>query len=58
MAQSIADKTIVFIDKSTSYVAISDYVESHISEKSSQNTTKEILRWVDLFISDANVIYL
>lgn len=53
MAESIADKTIVFTDKSTSYVDISDYVELHISEKSSQDTTKETLKWVHIFISNA-----
>jgi hypothetical protein len=47
------EKTIVFTDKSTSYVNIADYVELHISEKSSENTTKETLKWVPITISNA-----
>ena len=38
------DHTIVFTDKSTSYVNIADYVELHISEKSDEQTTKETLK--------------
>lgn len=46
---AIEDKTIVFTDKSTSYVDIADYVELHIKEKSSEDTTKETLKWVHIF---------
>jgi hypothetical protein len=53
LQESINDKTIVFTDKSTSYVDISDYVEMHITEKSSKETTKETLKWVHIFISNA-----
>ena len=37
------EQTIVFTDKSTSYVDIADYVELQNSEKSNEQTTKEIL---------------
>ena len=47
------EKTIVFTDKSTSYVNIADYVELHISEKSDENTTKVTLKWVHITISNA-----
>ncbi len=47
------EKTIVFTDKSTSYVNIADYVELHISEKSNGQTTKETLQWVHITISNA-----
>ena len=47
------EKTIVFTDKSTSYVNIADYVELHISEKSNEQTTKETLKWVHITISNA-----
>lgn len=47
------EQTIVFTDKSTSYVNIADYVEIHISEKSSEETTKETLKWVHIAISNA-----
>jgi len=47
------EQTIVFTDKSTSYVNIADYVEMHISEKSDEQTTKETLKWVQITISNA-----
>lgn len=50
---NLDDKTIVFSDKSTSYVDISDYVEMHITEKSSKESTEETLKWVHIFISNA-----
>jgi transposase-like protein len=51
--ESIDEKSIVFTDKSTSYVNIADYVELHVTEKSSKKTTKETLRWVHITISNA-----
>ena len=51
--ESIDEKSIVFTDKSTSYVDIADYVELHITEKSTKDTTKETLRWVHITISNA-----
>jgi len=50
---SIDQKTIVFTDRSTSYVDIADYVELHISEKSTKESTKETLKWVHIYISNA-----
>lgn len=47
------EQTIVFTDKSTSYVNIADYVELHISEKSDETTTTETLKWVHITISNA-----
>lgn len=47
------EQNIVFTDQSTSYVDIADYVELHISEKSSDETTKETLKWVHIAISNA-----
>ena len=47
------DDSIVFTDKSTSYVNIADYVDIHISEKSNGQTTKETLKWVHIAISNA-----
>lgn len=51
--QNISETTIVFSDKSTSYVNISDFVEVHITEKSDDETTKTTLRWVHIAISNA-----
>ena len=50
---SFDEKSIVFTDDSTSYVDISDYVELHVAEKSSEKMTKETLRWVHITISNA-----
>lgn len=51
--ESIDEKSIVLTDKSTSYIDISDYVELHVMEKSSNETTKETLKWVHITISNA-----
>lgn len=51
--ECIDNESIVFSDKSTSYVDIADYVEMHITEKSDKNTTIETLKWVHITISNA-----
>lgn len=56
--ESFDEKSIVFTDDSTSYVDISDYVELHFSEKSSDKLTKETLRWVHITISNAKRNFL
>ena len=50
---NIKESSIVFSDKSTSYVDISKYVEVHITEKSNNKTTVDTLRWVHIAISNA-----
>lgn len=47
------ETSIVLTDDSTSYVDISKYVELHVAEKSSNELTKETLRWVHITISNA-----
>lgn len=52
--KAIDDKqTIVFTNKSTSYVNIADYVEIHLTENSTEQTTKETLKWVHIAISNS-----
>jgi len=51
--KSLAESSIVFTDKSSSYVDISKFVELHITEKSDKNTTNETLKWVHITISNA-----
>lgn len=51
--ESLNEKSIVFTDKSTSYVDIADYVELHVTEKSTKETTTETLKWVHITISNA-----
>ena len=53
ISKSLAESSIVFTDQSTSYVDISQLVEIHITEKSTKQTTKDTLRWVHIFISNA-----
>ena len=51
--ESISEKSILFSDKSTSYIDIADFVEIHITEKFNKETTTETLRWVHVGISNA-----
>lgn len=51
--ESFGEKSIVFTDNSNSYVDIADFVELHVAEKSTKETTVETLRWVHIFISNA-----
>jgi len=49
----IDDKSIVFSDKANTYLNISEYVEAHITEKSTAETTVTTLKWVHIAISNA-----
>lgn len=51
--ESLKDTSIVFTDKSTSYIDIADLVELHYTEKSDKQTTIETLKWVHITISNA-----
>ena len=51
--ESLDNQSIVFTDKSTSYVDIADFVELHVMEKSSKETTEETLKLVHIAISNA-----
>ena len=51
--ESFDEKCIVFSDKSTSYVNIADYIEVHVTEKSTRETTVKSLPWVHIAISNA-----
>ena len=57
-SESINEKSIVFTDKSASYIDISKYVEVHLMEKSNAQVTKETLRWVHIAISNAKRTFL
>jgi transposase-like protein len=50
---NINEKSIVFSDKSKSYVNIEDYVETHYMEKSTVQTTITTLKWVHIAIANA-----
>ncbi|AMS27689.1 transposase [Bacteroidetes bacterium UKL13-3] len=55
---NIEDSSIVFTDKSTSYVDIADYVEVHVSEVSTEITTNTTLKWVHIAIANAKRMLL
>ena len=50
---NIDEASIVFSDKSKSYVDISQYIDVHVSQKSSNETTINTLPWVHIAISNA-----
>jgi transposase-like protein len=56
--ESISEKSILFSDKSTSYIDIADFVEIHITGKSNKETTTETLKWVHIAISNAKRNFL
>ncbi len=51
--KNIDEKSIIFSDKSTSYIDIAKYIETHIMVKSTKQTTKTTLKWVHITISNA-----
>ena len=52
VVNNIEETSIVFSDKSTSYVDIADYVKVHVTEKSTNKTTNSTLKWVHIAISN------
>lgn len=53
IVENIDEKSIVFSDKSTSYLDISKYIDVHVTEKSTKETTVKTLPWVHIAISNA-----
>ena len=51
--ESIDNQSIVFTDKSASYVDIADFVELHVTVKSNKEVTQTTLKWVHIAISNA-----
>jgi hypothetical protein len=51
---NIDEKSIIFSDKSTSYIDIAKYVETHVLVKSTKETTKTTLKWFHIAISNAS----
>lgn len=58
LEENINDMSIVFSDKSKSYVDISDFVEAHYTEESTKETTNTTLKWVHIAISNAKRNFL
>lgn len=53
VVEYIHQDSIIFSDKSTSYVDFSEFVDTHITTKSTKETTKTTLKWVHIAISNA-----
>lgn len=51
--QHFDQRSIVFSDKSTSYIDFAKYVDTHITEKSTHQSTTTTLKWVHIAISNA-----
>jgi len=47
---SLDPKAVEFSDKSTSYFNIENYLEAHIAQKSTKQTTIVMLKWVLLLL--------
>lgn len=58
IGKNIAEESIVFTDKSTSYFDIANYVEVHVTVKSTKETTKTTLQWVHIAISNTKRTFL
>lgn len=58
IAENLDEKSIVFSDKSTSYIDIANYVDIHITEKSNRETTIKTLPWSHIAISNAKRNFL
>jgi len=50
---NIDERSIVFSDKANTYLNISEYVDMHFTEKSTNKTTATTLKWVHIAISNA-----
>jgi len=53
ITENLDETTIVFSDKSKSYVDIASLIETHITEKSDKEVTATTLKWVHVAISNA-----
>lgn len=53
IAENVGSNSVMFTDKSSSYIDFTEYVEEHIQEKSSKITTSTTLRWVHIAIANA-----
>ena len=51
--ENIDKESVVFSDRANTYLNISDYVDTHMIEKSTIETTVTTLKWVQIAISNA-----
>ena len=55
---SVTSDSVVFTDQGNNYQDIHKFVDIHITEKSSKNTTKTTLKWAHIAISNAKRTFL
>lgn len=58
VAGSVSPESVLFTDKSASYVNFAVLVEAHIMERSTKETTVETLKWAHIAISNAKRNFL
>jgi hypothetical protein len=51
--ENVDQKSVVFSDRANTYFNISGYVDTHMKEKSTKETTANTLKWVHIAISNA-----
>lgn len=51
--ESASKESVIFSDKSNTYLNMADYVEVHVVEKSTSETTNSTLKWVHIAIANA-----
>jgi transposase-like protein len=51
--ENVDKESVVFSDRANTYLNISNYVDTHMSEKSTKETTATTLKWVHIAISNA-----
>ena len=56
--QKVTSDSIVFTDKANNYQDVHKFVDMHIVEKSSEQTTKKTLKWAHIAISNAKRNFL
>ena len=55
---NVTSDSVVFTDQGNNYQDIHKFVDMHITEKSSKNTTKTTLKWAHIAISNAKRTFL
>jgi hypothetical protein len=58
IADCITKTSIVFSDKATNYINITEHVEAHFTVKSTKESIKTDLKWVHIAISNAKRFFL
>lgn len=58
VSKNLDEETIVFSDKAKNFIDISNFIEGHVTEYSSEHTSESTLKWVHIAISNAKRMFL